>query len=81
MSLSTASTIVGEPLIQELNSDGTTGTPELFSKPSPSPPDNSDHAPPELPDIVQALQHAGHKFHTISFNTWKFAESQARIKK
>ena len=37
--------------------------------------------PPELPDIMQALQHAGHKFQTVSFNSWKFAGSQARIKK
>ena len=38
MSLSSASTIVGEPSIQEINSDGTTAKPELFSKPSTSPP-------------------------------------------
>ena len=75
MSLTDASTIVGEPLIQEINSDGTTAaTPELFSRPSTSP-------PPELPDIMQALQHAGEKFQTVSFNSWKFAGSQARIKK
>ena len=30
---------------------------------------------------MQALQHAGHKFQTVSFNSWKFAGSQARIKK
>ena len=30
---------------------------------------------------MQALQHAGHKFQTVSFNSWKFARSQARIKK
>ena len=46
------------------------------------PPDNSDHAPPsKLPDIMQALQHAGHKFQTVLFKSWKFAGSQARIKK
>ena len=38
MSLLSASTIVGEPLIQEINSDGTTATPDLFSRPSMSPP-------------------------------------------
>lgn len=30
---------------------------------------------------MQALQHAGQKFQTVSFNSWKFAGSQARIKK
>lgn len=30
---------------------------------------------------MQALQHAGHKFQTVSFNSWKFTGSQARIKK
>ena len=81
MSLSSASTIVGEPLIQEINSDGTTATPELFSRPSTSPPRIIlIMPPPELPDIMQTLQHAGHKFQTVSFNSWKFAGSQARIK-
>ena len=82
MSLLSASTIVGEPLIQEINSDGTTVTPELFSRPSTSPPRIIlIMPPPELPDIMQALQHAGQKFQTFSFNSWKFAGSQARIKK
>lgn len=30
---------------------------------------------------MQALQDARHKFQTVSFNSWKFAGSQARIKK
>ena len=83
MSLSSASTIVGEPLIQEINSDGTTAMPELFSRPSTSPPRIIliMPPPPELPDIMQALQHAGHKFQTVSFNSRKFAGSQAHIKK
>ena len=55
---------------------------ELFSRPSTSPPRIIlIMPPPELPDIMQALQHAGHKFQTVSFNSWKFAGSQARIKK
>ena len=30
---------------------------------------------------MQALQHAGHKSQTVSFNSWKFAGSQAGIMK
>ena len=48
---------------------------------SPPPLENCDHVAPDLPDITQALQHAGHQFQTISFNSWKFAGSEAHIKK
>ena len=81
MSLSTASILVGEPLIQEINSDGTSAMPELFSRPLTSlPPDNSEHAPQSCRILCQLCRMLD-KFQTVSFNSWKFAGSQARINK
>ena len=38
---------VGEmPLIQEIDTDGACATPELYMRPSPSPPLESESAPP-----------------------------------
>ena len=52
MTSSSAPTPVGEtPLIQELNSDGTCATPELFTRPSPSPPLESESAPRNFPRL------------------------------
>ena len=69
------------PLIQELNSDGTCATPELFTRPSPSPPLESESAPPELPTVMADLQHAGHHFQTVSCELWKVNGPKVRIKK
>ena len=45
------------------------------------PPEDYDHHPPDVPDVIQALRTAGHHFQTVSFNSWKFAGTEARIKK
>lgn len=82
MTSSSAPTLVGEtPLIQELNSDGTCATPELFTRPSPSPPLESESAPTELPTVMADLQHAGHHFQTMSCELWKVNGPKVRIKK
>ena len=82
MTSSSAPTPVGEtPLIQELNSDGTCATPELFTRPSPSPPLESESPPPELPTVMADLQHAGHHFQTVSCELWKVNGPKVRIKK
>lgn len=77
-----ASTLVGEsPLIQELNADGTCAAPELFTRPTPSPPLESDKAPTDLPGALADLQHTGHHFQTVSCELWKVNGSKVRIKK
>ena len=82
MTSSSAPTPVGEtPLIQELNSDGTCATPELFTRPSPSPPLESESAPPELPTVMADLQHAGYHFQTVSCELWRVSGPKIRIKK
>ena len=82
MTSSSAPTPVGEtPLIQELNSDGTCATPELFTRPTPSPPLESESAPPELPTVMADLQHAGYHFQTVSCELWKVSGPKIRIKK
>ena len=82
MTSSSAPTPVGEtPLIQELNSDGTCATPELYTRPSLSPPLESESAPLELPTVMADLQHAGHHFQTVSCELWKVSGPKVRIKK
>ena len=77
-----APTPVGEtPLIQELNCDGTCATPELYTRPSLSPPLESERTPPELPTVMADLQHAGHHFQTVSCELWKVSGPKVRIKK
>ena len=73
---------VGETrLIQELNSDRTCATPELFTRPSLSPTLESESTPPELPTVLADLQHAGHHFQTVSSELWKVSGPKVRIKK
>lgn len=82
MTSSSAPTPVGEsPLIQELNSDRRCTTPELYMRPMPSPPLESESAPPELPAVMADLQHAGHHFQTVSCELWKVNGPKVRIKK
>ena len=84
-----ASTPVGELLIEELNGDDASvtpddpsATPEIFTRLETSPPpDNSDHHPPDVPDAIESLRNAGHHFQTVSFNSWTFTGTEARIKK
>ena len=82
MTSMSAPTPVGEtPLIQELNCDGTCATPELYTRPSLSPPLESESTPPELPTVMADLQHAGHHFQTVSCELWKVSGPKVRIKK
>lgn len=84
MTSSSAPTPVGEtPLIQEIDTDGACATPELYTRPSPSPPLESESAPPplELPAVMANLQHAGHHFQTVSCELWKVNGPKVRIKK
>ena len=83
MTSSSAPTPVGEtPLIQEIDTDGARATPELYTRPSLSPPLESESAPPlELPAVMANLQHAGHHFQTVSCELWKVNGPKVRIKK
>ena len=82
MTSMSAPTPVGEtPLIQELNCDGTCATPEFYTRPSLSPPLESESTPPELPTVMADLQHAGHHFQTVSCELWKVSGPKVRIKK
>ena len=81
MSLSDASTIVGEPLIQVISEhvnepSERSGTPVLFTPPEPSPPLPSENLmdgserPPELPDALLHLQNSGHHLQMVSCRLW-----------
>ena len=65
----------------ELNSDGACATPELFTRPTPSPPLESESAPLELPAVIADLQHASHHFQTVSCKLWTVDGPKVRIKK
>lgn len=67
--------------MQELNADGTCAAPELFTRPTPSPPLESDKAPMDLPGALADLQHTRHHFQTVSCELWKVNGSKVRIKK
>ena len=93
MSLSDASTLVGEPLIRvisEQNNDTSepSETPALFTPPEPSPPlasenlmDGSGERPPELPDALLRLQNSGHHLQVVSCSAWNVRGNHVRVRK
>ena len=93
MSISDASTLVGESLITVISEhvnepSEPSGTPALFTPPEPSPPlasenlmDGSGDRPPELPDALLRLQNSGHHMQVISCSAWNVRGNQVRVKK
>ena len=93
MSLSDASILVVEPLIQvisEQNNESSepSGTPALFTPPEPSPPlasenlmDGSGERPPELPDALLRLQNSGHHLQVVSCTAWNVRGNHVRVRK
>lgn len=93
MSLSDASTIVGEPLIQVISehvneSSEPSEMPALFTPPEPSPPlasenlmDGSGEHPLELPDALLQLQNSGHHLQVVSCDTWNVRGNHVRVRK
>ena len=92
MSLSDASTIVGEPLIQVISEhvnepSESSGTPVLFTSPEPSPSLPSENLmdrserPPELPDALLHLQNFGHHLQMVSCEAWNVRGSHVSVRK
>ena len=92
MSLSGASTHVGESLIQVISEtvnepSEDSGTPAVFTPPEPSPPLPSENLmdgserPPDLPDVLLNLQNSGHHLQTISCEAWYVRRNRVRVRK